>query len=165
MGNSEMAPFFWLAPGGANFLLCPPALAQCRSKYLPRCGVVSRPPPAHFCVLRLRQGRRAHSHAIDDVSYTDRIQVSGGRYDMSKMSLPCSLEKLRLEVRLISKQDLTIISGAEIAQYRNKEERKNGTEDNNVPPEDMTDDQTTTIHTNVNARLGTVKPAQRLRLR
>jgi hypothetical protein len=22
VGNSEMVPFFWLAPGGANFLLC-----------------------------------------------------------------------------------------------------------------------------------------------
>jgi hypothetical protein len=80
---------------------------------------------------------------------------------MSKMSLPCSLEKLRHEVRLISKRDLRIISGAEIARYRNKQERKNGTEDNNVPPEDMADDQTTTIQTNVNARLGTVKPTQR----
>ena len=80
---------------------------------------------------------------------------------MSKMSLPCSLEKLRHEVGLISKRDLRIISGAEIARYRNKQERKNGTEDNNVPPEDMADDQTTTIQTNVNARLGTLKPAQR----
>ena len=72
---------------------------------------------------------------------------------MSEMSLPCSMKKMRHEVRLvrlISKQDLTRTRGAEIAQYRNKEERQDGTEDNDY----ITDDQTTTIHANVNARLG-----------
>jgi hypothetical protein len=71
------------------------------------------------------------------------------------------MKKMRHEVRLISKRDLTITSGAEIAQYRNKEEQRDETEDKDVPPEDITDDQTTTIHANVNVRLGTVKPAQR----
>jgi hypothetical protein len=99
---------------------------------------------------------------------------------MSEMSLPCSMKKMRHEVRLISKQDLTITSRAEIAQLgcwrcelhgpdlgkwgrhdRNKEERKDGTKDKDVPPEDITVDQTTTIHANMSARLGTVKRAQR----
>ena len=133
-------------------------LADIRSGFGPR-----RRHKVDFCVLRLRQpvkSCRAHSRAIDDVSYTDRIHVSGGRHDMSEMSLPCSMKKMRHEVRLvrlISKQDLTRTRGAEIAQYRNKEERQDGTEDNDY----LTDDQTTTIHANVNARLGTLKPAQR----
>ena len=111
-------------------------LADIRSGFGPR-----RRHKVDFCVLRLRQpvkSCRAHSRAIDDVSYTDRIHVSGGRHDMSEMSLPCSMKKMRHEVRLvrlISKQDLTRTRGAEIAQYRNKEERADG----------ITDDQTTTI--------------------
>ncbi len=34
VGNSEMAPFFWLAPGGANFLLCLLSRRHCCSAYL-----------------------------------------------------------------------------------------------------------------------------------
>ena len=34
VGNSEMAPFFWLAPGGANFLLCLLLRRHCCSAYL-----------------------------------------------------------------------------------------------------------------------------------
>jgi hypothetical protein len=34
VGNLEMAPFFWLAPGGANFLLCLLLRRHCCSAYL-----------------------------------------------------------------------------------------------------------------------------------
>ena len=132
-------------------------LADIRSGFGPR-----RRHKVDFCVLRLRQPVKSSGRtlALSTMSYTDRIHVSGGRHDMSEMSLPCSMKKMRHEVRLvrlISKQDLTRTRGAEIAQYRNKEERQDGTEDNDY----ITDDQTTTIRANVNVRLGTLQPAQR----
>jgi hypothetical protein len=85
-----------------------------------------------FASSRLRGTEGAT--AIDDVSYTDPDPGKWRENDMSEMSLPCSMKKMRQEVRLISKQDLTITSGTENAQDRSEKERQDETEDKEVPP-------------------------------